>query len=411
MTVRCGVASPAAVLDSDAATEVTEGGEDALVDFVAAEQPDTTVTTTTATLRARPRLAVTTPRDVLGCVFIGPGYRPAPTTPPVAVGRRTPPAVLGTRHTEGMSAEFVANADRFSGFADLYDAHRPSPPAELGDLLKSYVNVPHPDVVDLGSGTGLSTRWAADWARSVVGVEPNADMRTQAESIGGTNMCYAHGLSHATGLPDSSADIVVAVQAMHWMEPTSTLVEVRRLLRPGGLFATVDADWPPVAGVAAAERAWATVHARIRVLEARLAVGLVGDELRAQVAPDDPALVDEDLRDTHKNRAMPGGASSWSKSEHLRNIFASGCFVHVREVVFSAPANTREPENAPDRFIALLRSQGSYHALVRRGLSDADIGTDAFEADVVEAFAQSQASGCLLRALRFGWRVRLGVLG
>ena len=30
------------------------------------------------------------------------------------------------------------------------------------------------------------------------------------------------------------------------MEPESTLAEVNRILKPGGVFATVDCDWPPV---------------------------------------------------------------------------------------------------------------------------------------------------------------------
>ena len=113
----------------------------------------------------------------------------------------------------------VANAGRFSGFADLYDAHRPSPPPEIGPLLASYAGIAMPDVVDLGSGTGLSSRAAAVWAATVVGVEPSDDMRAQAIQRGGDRIRYVSGVSHDTGLPSSSADVVFAVQAMHWMEP------------------------------------------------------------------------------------------------------------------------------------------------------------------------------------------------
>jgi SAM-dependent methyltransferase len=157
------------------------------------------------------------------------------------------------------------NTDRFSGFADLYDANRPSPPRALGPLLVSYANVRRPAVVDLGSGTGLSSRWAAGWAGSVIGIEPNDDMRAIAEQRRTAGVTYAPGVSHRTGLGDRVADIVLAVQAMHWMEPEPTLAEVARLLRPGGVFAIADADWPPVAGIARAEQAWATLHRRIRV--------------------------------------------------------------------------------------------------------------------------------------------------
>src|SRR4051794_29833301 len=226
------------------------------------------------------------------------------------------------------------NTSRFSGFADLYDSHRPSPPAALGPLLAGYANVARPNVVDLGSGTGLSSRWASGWAASVIGIEPNDDMRTVAASRAGEGVVYRGGMSHDTGLGDGAADVVIAVQAMHWMEPASTLAEVARILRPGGVFAAVDADWPPVAGVAGAEMAWATLHARIRVFEARVGSGEPIDRVLRPIAEDDPVLRDEDLHDPHKNRLMPGGVRSWAKGEHLDRMRASGRFAFVRELLF-----------------------------------------------------------------------------
>ena len=179
----------------------------------------------------------------------------------------------------GVDAAATPYLDRFSGFADLYDANRPTAPARLGPLLARYAGVERPVVVDLGSGTGLSSRWAAGWADQVIGIEPNDDMRAVAVAQRHARREYRAGVSHATGLADDSADVVVAVQAMHWMEPTSTHAEVARILRPGGVFAIVDADWPPVSGVVAAEVAWIDVHQRVRVLEARLARGLDGAAL------------------------------------------------------------------------------------------------------------------------------------
>lgn len=304
-----------------------------------------------------------------------------------------------------LSGSVPPQADRFSGFADLYDANRPTPPAELGRLLCSYARDSSPAVVDLGSGTGLSSRWAGEWAQSVMGVEPSDDMRRRATDRGGRNITYVAGTSDRTGLDDSCADIVLAAQAMHWMEPTATLSEVARILRPGGVFATVDADWPPVSGVVEAEAAWAVVHKRIRVFEARLAVGVVGPDLCLPVQDADPALVDEDLADPHRNRAMAGGVRSWSKSEHLSRMQASGLFLFTRELVFDAPLHGT---SSAERFIALLRSQGSYQALVKAGLTDTDIGADVFTRDVVEGFAASTDRGREPR-ISFSWRVRLGV--
>jgi SAM-dependent methyltransferase len=295
------------------------------------------------------------------------------------------------------------NMDRFSGFADLYDANRPSAPTELGPLLVSYAGVSRPDVIDLGSGTGLSSRWAAAWASSVVGVEPNPDMRAQALARPTDHVTYRDGTSSNTGLPDASADIVLAVQAMHWMEPASTLTEVARVLRPGGVFAALDADWPPVSGVTGAEVAWHHLHRRIRVFEARAARGDTADALRAPVDDGDPALVDDDMADPHRNRAMPGGVVSWSKSQHLERIGRSGRFAFVREVMMHQTVG-----GGADAFIALMHSQGSYQGLRRLGLDDDELGATAFEAEVRDAYSRVAAGSA--PPLAFSWRVRLGVL-
>jgi len=300
----------------------------------------------------------------------------------------------GTGPADGRSG----NLARFDGFADLYDAHRATPPAALGPLLTAYAGASDPQVVDLGSGTGLSTRWAASWAGSVIGVEPNDDMRLIAEAQPGPSVRYVAAVAEATGLPDADADIVLAVQAMHWLEPGATLAEVARILRPAGVFAVVDMDWPPAIGNATAESAWEYLHRRIRVLEARVARGEADDELRAPIHDDDPALVGDDLADPHRDRAMPGGVRSWSKREHLARMRSSGHFAYTREVVMSDVV-----VGGTDRFIALMRSQGSYQGLLRAGLTDDEIGMTAF-VEVVDA-APGGSDGRMVCC----WRIRLGV--
>src|SRR3954470_16097163 len=65
-----------------------------------------------------------------------------------------------------------------SGFADGFDANRPSPPAAVLDILCLEAQSQRPRlVVDLGSGTGLSTRPWAGRADEVVGVEASPEMR------------------------------------------------------------------------------------------------------------------------------------------------------------------------------------------------------------------------------------------
>jgi SAM-dependent methyltransferase len=125
------------------------------------------------------------------------------------------------------------------GFAARYDANRPRPPGILVELLPFLANVERPAlVVDLGSGTGLSTRLWVECADAVVGVEPNPEMRAYAETTTKeVNVRYVAGSSVATGLPDECVDIVTSAQSLQWMEPVGTLREIGRILRPGGIFA------------------------------------------------------------------------------------------------------------------------------------------------------------------------------
>jgi ubiquinone/menaquinone biosynthesis C-methylase UbiE len=143
------------------------------------------------------------------------------------------------------------SSEVWTGKASSYNRVRPTPPSALLDLLTQLIGMPHPAlVVDLGSGTGLSTAIWGERAERVIGIEPNADMRQEAthnveDHPYAAHIEYREGFAHQTGLPDGCADIVTCAQSFHWMEPTSTLVEIARMLRPGGLFAAYDYDSPP----------------------------------------------------------------------------------------------------------------------------------------------------------------------
>src|ERR1035437_5729466 len=112
-----------------------------------------------------------------------------------------------------MTRKLSPNAARFSGFADIYDSSRPAVPKAVADILSQLAQVIRPRlVVDLGCGTGLSTRLWAGRANKAIGIEPNPDMRRQAnkttKSLKIAGVTYREGTSTHTGLPGSCADIV-----------------------------------------------------------------------------------------------------------------------------------------------------------------------------------------------------------
>lgn len=133
---------------------------------------------------------------------------------------------------------------RFSGLADLYASVRPQPPAKVTEIALGILGRASVDqVVDLGSGTGLSTSIWQKVATSVIGIEPTPDMRAQAQDDFPT-IRFREASSYATGLSSGSTDIVTCSQSFHWMEPQATLREVDRLLKTSGLFLVYDCHWP-----------------------------------------------------------------------------------------------------------------------------------------------------------------------
>jgi SAM-dependent methyltransferase len=128
---------------------------------------------------------------------------------------------------------------RFSGLAELYAKCRPDYPDEAVAFILARCGLGRGSrLVDVGCGTGISARLFARRGLQVIGVEPNAEMRRQAQAEppapDAPPPVYREGTAEATGLPDASADAVLAAQAFHWFEPAAALGEFRRILRPGG---------------------------------------------------------------------------------------------------------------------------------------------------------------------------------
>jgi ubiquinone/menaquinone biosynthesis C-methylase UbiE len=74
--------------------------------------------------------------------------------------------------------------ERFTGFADVYDQVRPSPPEIIADLLLQLAQVEVAGrVVDVGCGSGLSMMMWVGKTRSIIGLEPSQDMRREAEDV------------------------------------------------------------------------------------------------------------------------------------------------------------------------------------------------------------------------------------
>lgn len=252
-----------------------------------------------------------------------------------------------------------------AGFADRYDRFRPRPPRVLLELLCRVARVPGPElVVDLGCGTGLSTRAWSGIAQRVIGVEPNPAMLAAAEDAPGVE--YRRAFAQQTGIADGAADIVTCSQSFHWMEAEPTLAEATRILRPGGVFAAYDYDLPPAVDP--------EVDAAFEAYLAR-------------------------RRDARAKRSIRQGTDRFAKHGHLERMRNSGRFGFCREVVL----HSIEDGDA-ERVGGLARSLG---------LPIADSEDPVLESELRIGDLEAVAARVLGRRVvpfLLGYRIRLGVV-
>lgn len=187
--------------------------------------------------------------------------------------------------------------ERFLGFADIYDEGRPHLPGKAIEILKRYLNNEIEVIVDIGCGTGNSTEICTDYADKVIGIEPSEDMLKKAREKENSKLTFLKGYGNNTGLESNIADIVICSQAFHWMEPDSTIKEVSRILKKGGIFAVIDADTFPVI------------------------------DLRIEKE-------NSDIQDTIETLDKKQNLIIYPRSQHLKNMINSNQFQYCKEICF-----------------------------------------------------------------------------
>lgn len=235
------------------------------------------------------------------------------------------------------------NADRFTGeeYVNTYDKYRPIPPIEILHQALNYLDKPKAKrVLDLGCGTGISTKVWENSAEEIIGVEPSKEMIEIAKSKSNNNQIkYLVGYSNDLSLPDNSVDIVSCSQSFHWMEPKRTLDEINRVLMDNGILMIYDVIWPPSVNYEF-EKAYNELFENINKIT---------QELKEVIA----------LR--------------WDKNKHLENALNSNYFKFLKETYFH---KTEKLTN--HQFIGIAMSQGGLEALRKRGYSKNEIGISKF---------------------------------
>ncbi|MFD7492765.1 class I SAM-dependent methyltransferase [Streptomyces sp. NPDC059832] len=126
----------------------------------------------------------------------------------------------------------------FDRAAAQYAAARPGYPPALFDTVEELAGRPlrGARTIDVGAGTGISTRLLQDRGARVTAVEPGPGMAEELHRA----LPYVpivRGDGNRLPLATASADLITYAQSWHWTDRSRATPEALRVLRPGGALA------------------------------------------------------------------------------------------------------------------------------------------------------------------------------
>ncbi|MBP0600175.1 class I SAM-dependent methyltransferase [Herbaspirillum sp. LeCh32-8] len=121
--------------------------------------------------------------------------------------------------------------------------------ADLQELATIAAGIPEARVLDLGCGGGHASFAVAPVVQKVIAYDLSAQMldvvATAAKERGLGNLAVRQGSADQLDFPDASFDMVCTrFSVHHWRNVPQALREVRRVLKPGGRFITIDTAAP-----------------------------------------------------------------------------------------------------------------------------------------------------------------------
>ena len=123
-------------------------------------------------------------------------------------------------------------AEGFGADACRYDRARPSYPADMVNRIVAAS--PGHDVLDVGCGTGISSRLFQAAGCTVLGIDPDPRMAELARRAGTAAEVAKFEDWDPAG---RSFDAVIAAQAWHWVDPVAGAARAAAALRTGGRLA------------------------------------------------------------------------------------------------------------------------------------------------------------------------------
>jgi SAM-dependent methyltransferase len=130
---------------------------------------------------------------------------------------------------------------RFADRAAIYARARPSYPTAAIEFFLSRAPRRPARVVDLGAGTGISTRLLGAANGGALGIDPGVEMLHAG--VRDSRVALAAGRAERLPIRDHSVDLLTAFNSFHWFQPEEFFAEARRVLAEDARLAVAWNDW------------------------------------------------------------------------------------------------------------------------------------------------------------------------
>ena len=132
----------------------------------------------------------------------------------------------------------MTEQNNFGVMSKEYDSARRGYPDEVFKYLKSLVNKDGPITLDLGCGTGISTRQLKQYDFEVAGVDKDSIMIDVAKEKS-DNIPYFIAPADKLPFESNKFDLVTAFTSFHWFNNEESLLEIKRVIKEKGIFFAV----------------------------------------------------------------------------------------------------------------------------------------------------------------------------
>ena len=144
---------------------------------------------------------------------------------------------------QGNEFDFSHTSAQYARFRDIY------PKSMYEKLIQFGIGKPEQRILDLGSGTAILPmnlyHTNAIFFSTDISEEQVRFGQKEAQRRGMDNIHFRVCPAENTGFDDNSFDVITAVQCFHYFDAERAAEEIRRVLKPSGLFCSIFMNWLP----------------------------------------------------------------------------------------------------------------------------------------------------------------------